>query len=53
MERDTDVLLQEERIFYPDENVIQRALIKNWEEEIQKGKDIEKYWAEKRTIRMV
>lgn len=47
MERDTDVLLQEERIFYPDENVIQRALIKNWEEEIQKGKDIEKYWAEK------
>ncbi len=47
MERDTDVLLHEKRIFDPDEETIQNALIKNWEEEIEKGKDIEKYWAEK------
>ncbi|MDD1775464.1 MAG: AMP-binding protein, partial [Methanobacterium sp.] len=47
MERDTDVLLHEKRIFNPSEEVIQRALIKNWEEEIEKGKDLEKYWAEK------
>lgn len=47
MERDTDVLLQEKRVFYPDEEVIQHAHIKNWEEEIEKGKDLEKYWAEK------
>lgn len=47
MERDTDVLLHEERIFNPNEEVLQNALIKNWEEEIEKGKDIEKYWAEK------
>lgn len=47
MERDTEVLLHEKRIFNPDEEVIQRAHIKNWEEEIEKGKDIEKYWAEK------
>jgi acetyl-CoA synthetase len=47
MERDTDVLLQEKRVFNPDEEVIQNAHIKNWEEEIEKGKDLEKYWAEK------
>ncbi|MDD1774703.1 MAG: AMP-binding protein, partial [Methanobacterium sp.] len=47
MERDTDVLLQEKRIFNPSEEVIQKAHIKNWEEEIEKGKDLEKYWAEK------
>ncbi|MGV8144011.1 MAG: acetate--CoA ligase [Methanothermobacter sp.] len=47
MERDTEVLLHEKRIFNPDEEVIRRAHIKNWEEEIEKGKDIEKYWAEK------
>ena len=47
MERDTYVLLHEKRIFNPSEEVIQRALIKNWEEEIEKGKDLEKYWAEK------
>jgi acetyl-CoA synthetase len=47
MERDTDVLLQEDRILNPGEDVVRRALIKNWEEEIEKGKNIEKYWAEK------
>lgn len=47
MVRDTDVLLQEKRIFEPDEGTIQRALVKDWESEIEKGKDIEKYWDEK------
>ncbi len=47
MERDTDVLLHEKRIFNPDEETVQRAHVKNWEEEIEKGKDLEKYWAEK------
>lgn len=46
MDRDTDVLLHEKRIFNPSEEVIQKAHIKNWEEEIEKGKDLEKYWAE-------
>lgn len=47
MQRDIDVLLQEKRIINPSQEVIQQAHIKNWEEEIEKGKDIEKYWAEK------
>lgn len=42
----TDVLLHEERVFKPSEDIINRALIKNWDEEIEKGKDTEKYWAE-------
>lgn len=47
MEHDTDVLLQEKRIFNPDEETVKQAHIKNWEEEIEKGKNIEEYWAEK------
>ena len=47
MERDTDVLLHEKRIFNPNEEVTQKAHIKNWEEEIEKGKNLEKYWAKK------
>jgi len=45
MAHDTDVLLKEKRIFNPDEQVIQRANVKDWEAELNKGKDIEKYWA--------
>lgn len=47
MVQDTDVLLQEKRIFEPDEDIIRQAHVKNWEAEIEKGKDLEKYWAEK------
>ncbi len=47
MVRDTDVLLHERRIFEPDEETIQNANVKDWEAEIEKGKDLEKYWAEK------
>ena len=36
MERDTDVILQEDRILNPGEDVVRIALIKNWEEEIEK-----------------
>jgi acetyl-CoA synthetase len=45
MAQDTDVLLKEKRIFDPDKQVIQRANVKDWEAELNKGKDIEKYWA--------
>ncbi len=45
--RGTDVLLHEKRVFEPKEDVLNRSLVKNWDEEIEKGKDIEKYWAEK------
>lgn len=44
---DTDVLLNERRIFKPSETVLEKAIVKNWEEELEKGKDIEKYWAKK------
>ena len=45
MAHNTDVLLKEKRIFNPDEQVIQRANVKDWEAELNKGKEIEKYWA--------
>ncbi len=47
MKPDTTVLLDEKRIFKPDVETVENAHIKNWENEIEKGKDIEKYWAEK------
>jgi acetyl-CoA synthetase len=47
MDRDTDVLLEENRIFNPDEETIRRAHVKNLEAEIEKGKNLEEYWAEK------
>lgn len=47
MERDTTVLLDEKRIFTPDAETLERANVKDWEAEIEKGKDFKKYWAEK------
>lgn len=47
MTYDTDVLLDEKRVFKPNKEVVERAHVKNWEAELEKGKDIEKYWAEK------
>ena len=47
MAQDTDVLLNEKRIFNPDEQVIKRANVDKWESELNKGKDLEKYWANK------
>ena len=47
MIRNTDVLLHEGRIFKPNKEIIERAHVKDWEAEIEKGQDIEKYWSEK------
>jgi len=47
MKRDTTVLLDENRIFKPSVETVERAYVKNWETEIEKGKDFEKYWEEK------
>ena len=47
MKRDTTVLLDEKRIFKPNVETVERAHVKNWETEIEKGKDFVKYWEEK------
>jgi acetyl-CoA synthetase len=47
MKRDTSVLLDEKRIFKPSVETVERAHVKNWETEIEKGKDFEKYWEDK------
>jgi len=47
MSKDTSVLLEEKRVFKPHYTVVEEAHIKNWEAELEKGKDHEKYWAEK------
>ena len=44
MKRNTTVLLDEKRIFKPTVETVERAHVKNWENEIRKGKDFEKYW---------
>ena len=47
MVRDTTVLMDEKRIFKASDEIKESALVKNWESEIEKGKDLEKYWSEK------
>ncbi len=47
MNKDTSVLLDEKRIFKPNYMLVEEAHVKNWEAEIEKGKDLEKYWSEK------
>jgi|NGEPerStandDraft_6_1074524.scaffolds.fasta_scaffold31244_2 acetyl-CoA synthetase len=47
MKRDTTVLLDEKRIFKPNVETVERAHVKNWENELEKGKDFEKYWEDK------
>jgi acetyl-CoA synthetase len=47
MKRNTTVLLDEKRIFKPTVETVERAHVKNWENEIRKGKNFEKYWEEK------
>jgi acetyl-CoA synthetase len=46
MVHDTTVLMDEKRVFEPSEEVKNRAHVKDWDAEIEKGKDLEKYWAE-------
>jgi len=43
----TSVLLHEQRIFKPREEVIRDAIVKDWEAELKAGEDLEKYWGEK------
>ncbi|MGP8024863.1 MAG: acetate--CoA ligase [Methanobacterium sp.] len=47
MTHETDVLLNEKRIFAPKAETIERANVNDWEAELKKGKDLENYWAEK------
>ena len=47
MKKDTSVLLDEKRVFKPNYILVEEAHVKNWEAEIEKGKDLEKYWSEK------
>lgn len=47
MSKDTSVLLDEKRVFKANYQIVEKAHIKNWEAEIEKGKDLEKYWSEK------
>ena len=47
MKKDTSVLLEEKRVFKPNYMLVEEAHVKNWEAEIEKGKDLEKYWSEK------
>jgi acetate--CoA ligase len=37
----------EKKVFKPNYMLVEEAHVKNWEAEIEKGKDLEKYWAEK------
>ncbi|MDP1551470.1 MAG: acetate--CoA ligase [Methanobacteriaceae archaeon] len=47
MTKDTSVLLDEKRVFKANYKIVEEAHVKNWEAEIEKGKNIDKYWAEK------
>ncbi len=47
MSKDTSVFMDEKRVFKANYKIVEEAHIKNWEAEIEKGKDLEKYWAEK------
>ncbi len=43
----TSVLMEEERIFYPSEEVVKAARVKDWDAELKAGENIEKYWSDK------
>ena len=47
MNKDTSVLLDEKRVFKANYRIVEEAHVKNWEAEIEKGQDLEKYWSEK------
>lgn len=48
MSKDTSVLLEETRVFKPHYTIVEEAHIKNWEAELEKGKDHEKYGPKRR-----
>ena len=43
----TSVLMEEERIFYPSEAVVNAARVKDWDAELNAGENIETYWSDK------
>lgn len=43
----TSVLLHEDRIFNPRDEIIQAAYVKDWEAELKAGQDFETYWEKK------
>ena len=47
MVKSANKLDDEKKVFKPNYMLVEEAHVKNWEAEIEKGKDIEKYWAEK------
>ncbi len=47
MVKSANNLDNEKKVFKPNYMLVEEAHVKNWEAEIEKGKDIEKYWAEK------
>jgi acetyl-CoA synthetase len=47
MVKSANKLDNEKKVFKPNYMLVEEAHVKNWEAEIEKGKDIEKYWAEK------
>jgi acetyl-CoA synthetase len=47
MVKSANKLDNEKKVFKPNYMLVEEAHVKNWEAEIEKGKDMEKYWAEK------
>ncbi len=47
MVKSANNLDNEKKVFKPNYMLVEEAHVKNWEAEIEKGKDMEKYWAEK------
>ncbi len=47
MVKSANKLDDEKKVFKPNYMLVEEAHVKNWEAEIEKGKDMEKYWAEK------
>ncbi len=44
MVKSANNLDNEKKVFKPNYMLVEEAHVKNWEAEIEKGKDIEKYW---------
>jgi len=47
MVRNVNTSNSEKKVFKPNYMLVEEAHVKNWEAEIEKGKDLEKYWGEK------
>lgn len=47
MVRNVNTSNSDKKVFKPNYMLVEEAHVKNWEAEIEKGKDLEKYWGEK------